>query len=113
MPTSPIDTAKATQLAGGNAELARELYELLRRELTQIADTLQQESCMLEAEKLGAMAHKLRSSARFCAAARLEQAAEAAEQAARDIRDPLELSASCKHLLAAILELLALRHPYG
>ena len=114
MTAKPVDTEKATQLAGGNAGLAHELYGLLQNELHQIAYILKHHDCVLEAPVLCAIAHKLRGSARFCAAERLERAAHAAETTAQSAGGSTQgLADACKELLAAVLELMALEDPYA
>ena len=104
-----IDVQKARDLAGGNLELAHELFTLLRQELMSVRESLQSLNFPAAVGVLADNAHKLRSSARYCAASRLETAAEKAERAAM-VSDAI--AESRRELLLAVDEILAMADPY-
>lgn len=92
--------------AGGNVDLARELFSILQDELRKALVDLQcAEFLDADARKL---AHKLRSSARYCAAPNLEQTAEDCELAPHDEN----LVEHRNRLATAIQDVLNLPLPY-
>ena len=99
-----IDRELGIERAGGNAELARELFHILQDELKKSLETLTRTGDAVEISRL---AHKLRSSARYCAAAELEAAAEDCELRYGD--DPVARKTS---LIEAIQRLLGEENPY-
>jgi CheY-like chemotaxis protein/HPt (histidine-containing phosphotransfer) domain-containing protein len=76
------DRRRALQQAGGNASLAAELFGMLRRELEEQRGRLGDPET--DPDALREMAHKLRASARYCAAPELESRATQLEQALLD-----------------------------
>src|SRR5690349_11112467 len=108
----PIDVSKARELAGGNAALARELFSLLRTELWATHVKLSNLDLSAAIGTLGDIAHKLRSSARYCAAPRLEMAAGQAEKLSRAAPAPGLIDQSRKELLLAMEEILGMSDPY-
>src|SRR4051812_47148579 len=114
MAISPaVDVLKAKELAGGNGNLARELFSLLRAELQATHVKLSELDLPGALGALADIAHKLRSSARYCAAPRLEQAAEQADKLSRAIAAPGLIDQSRRELLLAMEEILAMPDPYA
>ena len=110
---APIDISKAKDVAGGSVALAEELYSLLIKELASNHQLLSELLPHRDADVLSAIAHKLRSSARYCAALNLELAAEAAEQAAIRSVATDQMSEARDGLLRAVNEILHLQNPYS
>jgi two-component system, NarL family, sensor histidine kinase BarA len=108
----PIDAQQAQQLAGGSRELARELYGLLVEELWRADQGLSSGPPAADDEELRALAHKLCSSARYCGAARLEQAARTAEQAVLQGLSSASVERGRAGLRTAIKQILNSGNPY-
>jgi HPt (histidine-containing phosphotransfer) domain-containing protein len=107
-----IDVQKARTQAGGNLELAHELFTLLRQELTNMHNSLQTLDLPAAAGALADISHKLRSSARYCAAPRLEKAADKAEKDGRAAKTPDTIAQSRRELLLAVDEILGMTDPH-
>jgi two-component system sensor histidine kinase BarA len=79
--TTVVDYAEAIDKAGGNTELAKELFGMLLQELPSLRDQLQ---AAMEQENLQAIwdhAHKIHGSTAYCGVPVLRQAAGAMETA--------------------------------
>lgn len=74
-----IDESLALQNAGGNADLAQELYRMLQEELPGYQDTLQECSRNADYAALYQHVHKLNGSATYCGVPALKQAAQTFE----------------------------------
>lgn len=70
-----IDTNLALERAGGNQELARELYQMLQNELPNYHNTMQQHYDSGDYEALLEVVHKLHGSATYCGVPALKEAA--------------------------------------
>jgi two-component system sensor histidine kinase BarA len=74
-----IDTELALERAGGNADLARELYQMLQKELPVYQDRIRS---LYETNNLPALTdtvHKLNGSATYCGVPALKSAADTLE----------------------------------
>jgi len=74
-----VDEALALERAGGNADLARELYQMLQKELPVYHEDLQDHYQQGDMESLLNMVHKLNGSATYCGVPALKAAAETLE----------------------------------
>lgn len=70
-----IDTDLALERAGGNQELARELYQMLQKELPNYLSTIKQHYEYGNYSALLAVVHKLNGSATYCGVPALKEAA--------------------------------------
>jgi two-component system sensor histidine kinase BarA len=76
---SAIDTDLALERAGGNRELARELYQMLQNELPNYLTTITQHHDSGNFAALLEVVHKLHGSAIYCGVPALREAAAALE----------------------------------
>ncbi|MEN8171197.1 MAG: Hpt domain-containing protein [Pseudomonadota bacterium] len=74
-----IDTHLALERAGGNQELARELYQMLQNELPNYHDTIKQHYDSGDYAALLEVVHKLHGSATYCGVPALKEAAATLE----------------------------------
>jgi len=74
-----VDEALALERAGGNADLARELYQMLQKELPTYHEDLQNFYKQGDIESMLNMVHKLNGSATYCGVPALKAAAETLE----------------------------------
>jgi len=74
-----VDEALALERAGGNADLARELYQMLQKELPVYQEDLQNHFHHGDMEALLNAVHKLNGSATYCGVPALKAAAESLE----------------------------------
>jgi len=74
-----VDEALALERAGGNADLARELYQMLQKELPVYHENLQHHYQQGDMEALLNTVHKLNGSATYCGVPALKAAAESLE----------------------------------
>lgn len=74
-----IDTSLALERAGGNLDLARELYQMLQDELPNYLTTLQHHYDSGDYTALLELVHKLNGSAIYCGVPALKQAAATME----------------------------------
>lgn len=74
-----IDTNLALERAGGNRELARELYQMLQKELPDYLTTITQHHDNGNFAALLEVVHKLHGSAIYCGVPALREAAAALE----------------------------------
>jgi two-component system sensor histidine kinase BarA len=70
-----IDTNLALERAGGNQDLARELYQMLQNELPNYRNTIKQHYDSGDYEVLLEVVHKLHGSATYCGVPALKEAA--------------------------------------
>lgn len=101
------DQSHALRVAGGNRELAAELFQMLQAQLPAEREEI---VTLLEAgehESLHALVHKLRGSARYCGAMALQAAGEMLEQSLK--LDPVHRSAAIAAFNRAVDQLLELR----
>lgn len=71
-----VDETLALERAGGNADLARELYQMLQNELPVYLENLQNHYQHGDMESLLNAVHKLNGSATYCGVPALKAAAE-------------------------------------
>lgn len=74
-----VDEALALERAGGNADLARELYQMLQKELPVYHENLHNYYQQGDMEALLNAVHKLNGSATYCGVPALKAAAESLE----------------------------------
>ena len=74
-----IDTNLALERAGGNQDLARELYQMLQNELPNYHSTIKQHYDSGDYEALLEVVHKLHGSATYCGVPALKEAAASME----------------------------------
>lgn len=74
-----IDTNLALERAGGNQDLARELYQMLQKELPNYLSTIKQHYDSGDYEALLNVVHKLNGSATYCGVPALKEAASSLE----------------------------------
>lgn len=101
-----INTEIGLAKAGGSHDLARDLFDILQEELKTALSDLSNPD--MEEESVRKLAHKLRSSARYCAAEELEKAAEKCELSEPDGK----MREHTQSLVAAIESLLNQKNPY-
>jgi two-component system sensor histidine kinase BarA len=82
-----VDEALALERAGGNADLARELYQMLQKELPYYLTHLRSHFEQGEMEALLNAVHKLNGSATYCGVPALKAAAESLESNIKQGRD--------------------------
>ncbi|MCG6869870.1 MAG: response regulator [Gammaproteobacteria bacterium] len=105
-----LDTEKAVRLAGGNRDLARELFGMLKIDLKSRLAMLNDETA--DPETLAEMAHKIRGGAKYCAAEVLQtRAGELEKTASQGERGP-DLESRIAALRESIGALLRLEDPY-
>ncbi len=76
-----LDIPKAIEQAGGNPELAHELFSMLLKELPGHKDKLNQAFKDADQQGLWDQAHKLHGSTTYCGVPALQQASKALEEA--------------------------------
>ena len=74
-----VDEQLALERAGGNADLARELYQMLQNELPEYQSRLPELFAQGNANALQEAVHKLNGSATYCGVPALKAAAETME----------------------------------
>ncbi len=74
-----IDTNLALERAGGNQDLARELYQMLQNELPNYRNNIQQHYDSGDYATLLEVVHKLHGSATYCGVPALKEAAASME----------------------------------
>lgn len=81
--TRVVDYHEAIDKAGGNPELAKDLFGMLLRELPQLRENLLAAITRADGEAVRTHAHKLYGSTAYCSVPRLCQAAEEMDRIAR------------------------------
>ena len=81
--TGVVDYAEAIDKAGGNAELAKELFGMLLQELPQLREQLQEALGQENQQAIWDHAHKIYGSTAYCGVPILRQAASAMETAVK------------------------------
>jgi two-component system sensor histidine kinase BarA len=76
---SIIDPALALERAGGNQELARELYQMLQNELPSYASNIRNHYDNGDFASLLEVVHKLNGSSTYCGVPALKEAAQSLE----------------------------------
>jgi two-component system sensor histidine kinase BarA len=76
-----LDIPKAIEQAGGNPELAQELFRMLLKELPGHKDKLNQAFNDADQQDLWDQAHKLHGATAYCGVPALQQATKALEEA--------------------------------
>ena len=74
-----IDTDLALERAGGNQDLARELFQMLQNELPNYHNTIRQHYDSGDYDALLEVVHKLHGSATYCGVPALKEAAASME----------------------------------
>lgn len=82
-----LDIHQAIETAGGNPELARELFTMLLQELPVLKNKLNQAYSDGDNESLWNLAHKIHGSTAYCGVPLLQQAA-------RDLEDAIKAQAN-------------------
>ncbi len=106
-----VDTSKAVRLTGGKEDLARELYGMLLADLKAKREQLAFAGDE-DRERLRALAHRIQGGARYCAAERVQRAAQRLEYVTGAGRTAAEIEAAVNRLHGAIDELLRAGDPY-
>ena len=75
-----LDKKQALEQAGGNVELARELFDMLLRELPEMRASLQQAVAARDNQAMWDHAHKLYGSTAYCGVPALRQSASEMEE---------------------------------
>jgi two-component system sensor histidine kinase BarA len=101
------DQSHALRAAGGNHELAAELFQMLQEQLPAQREEIMAMLKAGERESVHALVHKLQGSARYCGAMALQAAGEMLEQSLK--LDPVHQSAAIAALNRAVDQLLELR----
>ncbi|MEA3412351.1 MAG: ATP-binding protein [Pseudomonadota bacterium] len=105
-----LDSEKAVRLAGGNRDLARELFGMLKIDLKSRLPMLNDENP--DTVALGEMAHKVRGGAKYCAAEVLQTRAGELEAAVDRGESGPALESRISGLRESIEVLLRLDDPY-
>lgn len=105
------DPHRALEVAGGIESLAAELYTMLTKELAEQLPVLTDPATTTES--LREIAHKLRASARYCAAPTLELRATTLEEALVSKASQAEIQSARQHLCRAIQDLLTASESTG
>lgn len=100
-----VDEALALQNAGGNAELAQELFQMLQQELPHYLEKLPQIHQAGDLESLYQQVHKLHGSATYCGVPALKQAALSFESHLKQ-QQTQHYADDLAHILEQIEELL-------
>lgn len=106
-----IDIDKAVNIAGGNKQLAHEIYNLLLEDLASKRPLLDNNQ-PTELEQLKELAHKIRGGAKYCAAERIQLHAKQLQEAIETRKNAGSIQALTKGLAESIEELLGLENPY-
>ncbi len=77
-----LDQSRAIHIAGGNVQLAQELFRMFLDELPEMKKRLNSASSRLDLPELEAEAHKLLGAALYCAVPGIQRSAERVEKAA-------------------------------
>ena len=96
------DRVSALAVAGGDADLAAELFAALLAGLPDELAALRTEVAASDWEGLAELAHQVRGATRYCGVPALDEAAESLERAAR-AADPLRVAAAFANLEAEAL----------
>lgn len=81
--TTVVDYAEAVEKAGGNAELAKDLFSMLLQELPLLRDQLQEAISHMNFQAMWDHAHKIYGSTAYCGVPRLRLSASAMESAVK------------------------------
>ena len=81
--TNIVDYAEAIDKAGGNTELAKELFGMLLQELPQLREKLQNAIAQDDLQAIWNHAHKIYGSTAYCGVPMLRQAASVMETTVR------------------------------
>lgn len=100
-----VDYAEAIEKAGGNNNLAKELFGMLLHELPTLRDKLAQAIDQEDHQAMWDHAHKLYGSIAYCGVPRLREAASTMENAVK-AKALTPIREQFTHLNAAILDLL-------
>jgi CheY-like chemotaxis protein len=107
-----IDVDKAVNIAGGNKQLAHEVYHLLLEDLASKRPLLVNNP-LTELAQLKELAHKIRGGAKYCAAERIQLRAKQLQEAIETHKDRGSIQAMTKGLVESIEELLEMDDPYS
>lgn len=106
-----VDKDKAVKIAGGNEEMAHELFNML------IADLKSKRVQLLAGAdnpiQVREIAHKIHGGAKYCAAERLQRQAANIESAVDNGADGKKVRQRAVRLSESIGELLSFKNPYG
>lgn len=83
-----IDTDLALERAGGNRELARELYQMLQNDLPNYLAKIQHYTASGDRAALIEVVHKLKGSTTYCGVPALNEAAATLEERLRQLGVP-------------------------
>jgi two-component system sensor histidine kinase BarA len=106
-----VDTEKAVRLTGGKRELAEELFGMLLADLRAKREQLVFRNEQ-DRERLRGLAHRIQGGARYCAAGRVQRAAQRLEYVTESGRSESEIEAALNRLRDSIDELLRAENPY-
>lgn len=82
--TTVVDYAEAIEKAGGNTQLAKELFGMLLQDLPQLRGKLQDAIAQEDLQGMWNHAHKIYGSTAYCGVPQLRQVASDMESAVRD-----------------------------
>ncbi len=106
-----VDVDKAVRLTGGKRELAEELFGMLLADLRAKREQLVFRNDE-DRERLRGLAHRIQGGARYCAAVRVQRAAQRLEYVAEAGGGEGEIEAALQRLRDRIDELLQAENPY-
>ena len=106
-----IDKTEALEKAGGKAELAKELFGMLLKELPKLKALMNDAYKTNNAEKFWDHAHKIHGSTAYCGVPALRHSAKALEDAIKQDKSFSEIEAELKQLNHSIDELLKIGEP--
>ncbi|WP_051021997.1 Hpt domain-containing protein [Thioflavicoccus mobilis] len=92
------DEAMALSTVGGDAQLAAELYALLRASLPADLATLRARQATADWSTVAETAHRVRGASRYCGVPALDQALGNLETLARAGRDPAGIAAAVERV---------------
>ena len=100
------DNDEAIKLAGGNTQLADELFSMLVKELPDHAKRIKQTKEKDDSEKLKQHVHKLHGATSYCGVPKLRKAAKQLEDII-DHQDTMKLDKACVDVMNTINEVIA------